>query len=208
MLKLVKTMKRPSDLRPEDTSLVHLVQGGDSAAFSRLFQRYLPLLSRKANHYAKQCGLDAEDFLQEGLMALYRAAVSFDEDAGASFKTYASTCMENAMVDAVRRFVKSSGKGSLSLDQMEEGALHEKALRDPDIPLEDAYAVRERLQAMVHRVETVLSDFERQVLALRLRGYSYGQASEKLGVSPKSVDNAMQRIKRKLRQADGSQDPF
>lgn len=196
---MVKTMKESGRHNLDDNALVRLVQTGDASAFSRLVQRHLSLLSRKAGHYASRSGMDAEDFMQEGLIALYRAAGTYRETQQASFRTYASACIENRMVDAVRRFVKSPG--SLSLDDMEERRLHKEALPGTrELPPEDVYAVEERLRSMMRQMETMLSDLEQKTLALRLRGYSYGQVSQMLGVSQKSVDNAMQRIRRKLRE--------
>ena len=183
-----------------DCELSTMIRQGDRAAFSVLSERYMPLLSGRAARYAGVYGSDQEDFVQEGLIALYRAAMTFDP-AKAKFSTYASTCIDNALTDAVRRMMRASPKNMvLYLDDIGESLLHREASASHAALLpEDAYARGEQSLSRMQQIAYLLSDYEREVLRLYLKGYTYQQISSATSASLKAVDNALQRVRRKLR---------
>lgn len=185
-------------LNPEirsDQELVSLIRDGDAVAFNVLSERYKPLLYGQAGKYADITGVDVEDFIQEGMLALYRAVQRYDSSLGAKFGTYATACICHSMTDAVRihmRMLRS--RAALPIDKMDEAGYAQLYS-----PVEDSYMDRETTVHRTRQIESVLSDFERQVLMLYLRGHSYQQISAVLRTATKSVDNALQRVRRKLR---------
>ena len=184
-----------------DSELVALVKAGDSIAFRHLIERYTPLLSARAARYSNVAGAEAEDFLQEGSLALYRAAKTYDSDKS-RFSTYVTACVENAMTDAFRRFARASDQITVYLNDFGETDLHREA--SALAPPEDVYAVGEQSEDWLRQIEDKLSTFERRVLYLYLKGYSYQQAAEVVHSAPKAVDNALQRVRRKLRHSSKS----
>lgn len=176
--------------------LVRRVRQGDADAFAALSARYLWLVRAKAHRFAGAHVPEVEDLTQEGLLGLYTAAVSFDENAGASFSTYAGTCIYNRMASAVRRYGSSGNRTlneSLSLDSGDVALT--AAGEDPGAALE----LQEWLHQLRQKLEASLSPLERRVLALYLSGCQRRELPEKLGLSQKSCDNALHRVRSKLR---------
>jgi len=184
-----------------DRRLVGLVQQGDMSAFTVLSERYLPVLNKRAGRYAGIIGTDIEDFVQEGLLALFRAVKGYELNAGTQFGTYAITCINNAMVDAIRAYMKNKKRSShLYIDELDEhklSSLMRSASRRN--PVEDTYLDLETFHLRTRQIETLLSEFEQQVLRLYLGGHTYQQISSILDTATKAVDNALQRVRRKLR---------
>lgn len=184
-----------------DKELVCLAKSGDTGAFAVLSERYKTVLFYRAGRYSNIAGVDVEDFFQEGMLALFRAVKSYDARAGIMFKTYAITCINNSMSTAIKSHMKNIG-GSLgiSIDGLDEQALLDEAAQIcGEHPVEDAFLEKEDTRLRARIIEGALSPYERRILALYLDGYSYRQISGKLSVAGKSVDNALQRIRRKLR---------
>lgn len=176
--------------------LARRVRQGDTDAFTALSARYLWLVRAKAHRFSGAHAPEVEDLTQEGLWGLYTAAVSFDERAGASFSTYAGVCIYNRMASAVRRYGSSGNRTlneSVSLDSGDMAFT--VAGEDPGAALE----LREWLHQLRQRLEASLSPLERRVLALYLSGCPRRELPEKLGVSQKSCDNALHRVRSKLR---------
>lgn len=175
-----------TDVR-SDEELARLAVEGDRDAFAVLSDRYLPIIHSRANRYSSIVGVELEDFQQEGLLALYRAARGYQNDGQAAFRTYATTCINNSMTTAIRRHMRQRKQESaLSLEQLDLAQAGE---------LSDREAVRE----LSDQIQAQLSPFERQVLLLYLSGHSYAQIAQLLSTSAKPVDNALQRVRRKLR---------
>ena len=176
--------------------LARRVRQGDADAFTALSARYLWLVRAKAHRFSGAHAPEVEDLTQEGLWGLYTAAVSFDERAGASFSTYAGVCIYNRMASAVRRYGSSGNRTlneSVSLDSGDMAFT--VAGEDHGAALE----LREWLHQLRQRLEASLSPLERRVLALYLSGCPRRELPEKLGVSQKSCDNALHRVRSKLR---------
>lgn len=178
-----------------DTSLDTLVlcarQGNDNA-FARLAAEMMPALRARAVTYA--CAdLDADDLTQEGLLALLSAVHTYQVGADASFKTYAGVCIRNRMISVLRKV--DGGKSVRTQDTVPL----ESDLPAPALTVEDYGDLREECETLLRRVDTMLSLNERTVLYLFLSGLSYREIAERLGKTPKSVDNALQRVRHKLK---------
>lgn len=184
-----------------DAELVLLAREGDAAAFSILSDRYMPVLKGSAGRYAGIVGVDIEDFMQEGMLALFRAVRGFNSRSGTQFSTYAITCINNSMSSAVKLHLRGSRQNSnMYIDEMDERFLaNESTFPRQDKPVEDLYIDRETSLIRAQQIEKLLSAFEQRVLRLYLTGHTYQQIAHVLGTSTKSVDNALQRARRKLR---------
>ena len=170
-------------------------------ALARLMTKYLPLIEMQAAHI-NTCGLglEREDLVQEGLLGLFRAIDSFDENGAASFSTYASACISNGISSAVRSAARKKHlplKGYVSLS--EDNADSITAAASPE---EIAIASEEHAE-IISAINARLSKLERDVLALHLLGYDYLASAEKLDTTAKSVDNALQRARKKLKPKQG-----
>ncbi len=187
-----------------ETELIMKARGGDDAAVHELLDRYRVLARTKARSYFL-VGSDRDDVVQEGMIGLYKAIRDFHPDRGASFRTFAELCVTRQIVSAVKssnRMKHAPLSRSVSLDSP-VGDDHGGSLGDlvPALASTDpAYAVvsAEQLRALQRHFDEVLSDLEAQVLRHHVEGKSYEQIAAMLQRHVKSVDNALQRIKKKL----------
>ncbi len=168
-------------------------------AFSVLVERCRSMVVRMANALASNSA-DAEDYAQEGLLGLLAAANSFQRNFGdraASFRTYAFRCVRNRMQNAYRKDHAQLRLSGSSLDDP-EGTLMEQLSDGADSP-EQVFLKKERISELYTALKDVLSKREMDVLTEVSCGYSYQEIAGRLGISEKSVDNAVQRARRKLR---------
>ncbi len=168
-------------------------QNGDDRAFVELAQRMMPMLRFEAARMDCR-GADSEDLVQEAMMALLSAAKRFRADGGASFATFCRVCVKNRLLNAARSL--QTPESPQEDEQLysavdRDGILHNSGF-------EERYAEREDDLRLLDRLKAVLSTLEYQVLLLHLAAYTYDEIASLLEVSPKSVDNAMQRVRRKL----------
>lgn len=183
-----------------EIELVRLAKEDDSAAFSELYNQYMPILQRRAGRYSSIVGVDIEDFIQEGMLALYRAVKGYNPCAGIQFRTYAVTCINNSMASAIKNHMKTVHQRGLQIDEVDEQQLHKQTtLRTGGMLVEDLYIQMETNSYLLRQIDSLLSDFERQVLKLYLGGQSYHKIAQVLSTTTKAVDNALQRVRRKLR---------
>ena len=153
-----------------DEEIVALAQAGDGAALEFLLNKYKNFVRTKARSYFL-IGADHEDIVQEGMIGLYKAIRDFKSEKLTSFRAFAELC-DRTLLDVISEEVPS----------------------DPEAMLID----REDLSFIEGRIGEMLSDLEKQVLVLYMEGKSYVEISRAMGRHVKSVDNALQRIKRKL----------
>lgn len=181
-----------------DEELVISARSGDIVSMNLLVEKYMPTASKKARRLCEGVQLhDADDLTQEAMIGFLSAVYSFDGGKGASFATYANVCMNNRLYSvtsamSAKRFVPQSAIVSL------ENA--DGALNSPGCDPQELALTRYRAQRVSQLIETELSDFERRVIRLFLSGCGYGNIAQRLEADKKSVDNAMQRIRRKLAQ--------
>ena len=181
-----------------DEQLVARAKDGDDEALTALIQRYAPFVRMRAGAYGVK-ELDADDLYQEGMIALLTAVRNYCAGLNSSFRTFASVCINNKLNSALRAHMREKNapmRGYLSLSEPE---VPEEALTAHTLDPEQLVIQSEETDARNRRIETLLSLFERQVLKLYLSSYSYEERSKQLGSSTKAVDNALQRVRRKLR---------
>ncbi len=173
-------------------------------ALSVLLRRYQPLAERMARRYTANYA-DVEDLTQEGLIELLAAALRFEPDRGAAFRTYVAVCMRNRMSDVMRRLYPNHGFPVVSLDDPD---------LSPDVLPADSHdspeqlLLQKELDSEFHaQLNDVLSKREWEILCLLAGGSSYEEIAQRLRISRKSVDNAIQRARRKLRAVRSSQIP-
>ncbi len=197
--------RRPTFDSPDD-ELVARFHDGDSCALDVLLQRYRRFARAKARTYFL-VGADADDIEQEGLIGLYKAARDFRPDRQSSFRAFAELCITRQVITAIKTATRHKHQPlnqyvSISAtrpDDEPNDRLVEKLLgsdRGTD-PAEQAIS-RERMEDMRRSMAEMLSVLEVDVLRLYVEGKSYQEISERLGRHVKSIDNALQRIKRKV----------
>ena len=168
-------------------------QDGDDRAFVELAQRMMPMLRFEAARIYCN-GADDDDLVQEAMMALFTAARRFRSEGGASFAAFCRVCVKNRLVNAARAL--QTPESPQEDEQLYNAVDREDHLHNSGF--EDRYDDRENDAALLGRLKKQLSSLEYQVMILHLAAYTYGEIAASLRVSPKSVDNAMQRIRRKL----------
>lgn len=174
-----------------DEQLVSLAATENEEAFACLVSRYSAMLHRLSAQYSGTSPLDTEDLAQEGLLGLLSAVRSYRPDGEAAFGTFACTCMRNRMLSAVRR-----AQGTpLPLAEPDEPAAADVASVDDPAAL---LVRQEELESLRAHLRSVLTELEYRVLMRYLGAYSYEEIAASLAISRKAVDNALQRLRRKL----------
>lgn len=176
-----------------DLVLIQRVCSGDNEAFQLLSRRYSGLIITVAKKYYA-VGLDRNDFFQEGLMGLLSACKCYSEDRDISFRNYAALCINRRFSSIVKR---DKNKGAIPADSVvpiDELEISDNNARNP----ETLVLQKEQDEDFWHFLKSSLSPLELDVLKLYLEGNSYEYIAQKLSVSQKSVDNALQRIRRKI----------
>jgi len=178
-----------------DEALVGVIQRGDGSgdsaeAFGLLLERTLPVICARVDFALKGRQGSREDLLQEGKLAFLSAVSSFQPGRGASFRTYVSVCVSHRVASALRRSVKVIEE-ALPEDFLIPGA---RAM-DP----QDIFAAMEETRRIMEAMHSQLSRLERSVIEGYLAGESYEAIARRLNVGPKTVDNALQRVRKKLR---------
>ena len=185
-----------------DNQLSQLWKQGEKKAFDALVTRYSSLIQTKAAAY-QQTGLDQEDLIQEATLGLLSAAESYDSEAGASFQTFVNICMDRRLLTACRSAARQKHiplNAYVSLNDEMESKHMENPLASIDWMDPEALVIsREDMKSIKRHIEQTLSGLEFKVLALYLSGRTYEEIAERLEISPKTVDNALQRARKKLK---------
>ena len=185
-----------------DSELLNLVLSGDRKAEEVLVERYMRLV-RSCARPLFLAGGDSEDLIQEGMFGLLSAIRCFDPSGGTSFQTFAEHCIRMRLYSAIKsasRLKHLPLNNGVSLEQLsEDSPMQLSAI--PDVLRcnpEELVLARERTEELYTELAQCLSGLEKQVLALYLEGLSYREIASRLGKEEKSIDNAVQRIRRKL----------
>ena len=189
-----------------DDELVARFQGGDNDSLDVLLQRYRRFTRAKARGYFL-IGADSDDIEQEGMIGLFKAVRDFRPDRQASFRAFAELCITRQIITAIKTATRQKHQplnSYLSLSGTRPGeengsgtveeVLEAKGLIDPI----EVIISMEDLRSMRRMMSEMLSKLEVEVLRLYVEGKSYQEIAEVLGRHVKSIDNALQRIKRKL----------
>jgi RNA polymerase sporulation-specific sigma factor len=191
----------------EDLQLAMRARNGDSQALDALIRRYTGFVRLKASSYFLAGG-DSDDLIQEGLIGLYKAVRDFRPDKETSFRSFAELCVTRQIITAIKtatRFKHSPLNTYVSFSQTPAGqdsdsdctlgdALPGPSVNDPST----CVISTEELQSLVFCLGTGLSKLEADALRFYLEGSSYEQMAEDLGCDTKTIDNALQRVKRKI----------
>ncbi len=195
-----------TDPTPE-TLLLERAGQGDRQAVDQLLTRYKNLVRQKASLMAV-AGADRDDVIQEGMIGLYRAIQTYQPEKKVPFQAFASVCILSQIIDAVRRASRNKHEilnRSLSLDRPLADA-DPASLTGLDV-VADRHGVnpeqvlldQEGILDLASFIQVDLSQMERQSLLLFLQDLTYQQIADTLGVSPKTVDNALSRARQKIR---------
>ncbi|MFJ7668844.1 RNA polymerase sporulation sigma factor SigH [Lysinibacillus sp. NPDC097195] len=191
--------------RFNDEELIEMVHQGNTDALDFLITKYRLLVRAKARSYFL-IGADKEDIVQEGMIGLYKAVRDFKEDKLASFRAFAELCITRQIITAIKTATRQKHiplNSYVSLDKPIFDEESDRTLMDVltgaimDDP-EELMIHREEFGYLEEKMSEILSELELQVLALYLDGQSYHEISAKLNRHVKSIDNALQRVKRKL----------
>lgn len=182
-----------------DEELIERLRAGEREITDYLIDKYKSLVRTKARALYLAGG-DHEDLIQEGMLGLFKAVRDYRSEKEAAFATFAGLCIDRQMYSAVASSQRQKHQPLNSFVSLSE-PVSEQELRlvDEETP-EEIMISRENLQGMHERIKERLSRFEYQVLELYLKGYDYTQIAEKLGKQPKAIDNALQRIRNKVRE--------
>ncbi len=183
----------------DDNTLIRAYRNGDADAAEILMNRYKKMVRSTARELYLVGG-DREDLLQEGMLGLFKAIRQYDPDREASFSTFAGMLVSRQMytaIEASRRKKHQALNSSISLNELEEDQ-GDGALGTVESP-ETIYLEEENARTLQKQIEDSLSPLETKVFRLYLEGQDYGQIASALGKKPKSIDNALQRIRAKVR---------
>jgi RNA polymerase sporulation-specific sigma factor len=204
-----QTVHTPQKLQREleDLQLVMRARNGDERALDALIRRYSGFVRLKASSYFLAGG-DAEDLIQEGLIGLYKAVRDFRADKETSFRSFAELCVTRQIITAIKtatRFKHAPLNTYVSFSHTPAGQEQEgdctlgDALPGPSVDDPSVCVIStEELQSLVFTLGTGLSKLEADALKLYLKGESYEEMAEHLGCDTKTIDNALQRVKRKV----------
>ena len=191
----------------EDLQLVLKARNGDGSALDALIRRYTSFVRLKASSYFLAGG-DGDDLIQEGLIGLYKAVRDFRTDKETSFRSFAELCVTRQIITAIKtatRFKHAPLNTYVSFSHTPAGqdsdgecslgdALPGPAVHEPSVMVVST----EELQSLVMCLGTGLSPLEADALRLYLEGSSYEEMAERLECDTKTIDNALQRVKRKI----------
>lgn len=189
----------------EDEELINMTKKGDKKALNYLLNKYTDIVSMKAGKYFI-VGAEKEDIMQEGLIGLFKAIKSFDAQKQSSFKTFANLCIERQLQTAIKSSMRQKHMplnsylsfNASAYEENDDTSLLEVFEQEntSEDPL-DIVTKKEYYNFVEDRIEETLSDFEKQVLHRYTNGESYTEIAEKVDAPVKSVDNAIQRIRKK-----------
>ncbi len=190
----------------DDHYLVAMAKQGRSDAYDRIMRRYYGFVRLKASSYFL-IGGDSDDLIQEGLVGLYKAVRDYRSDRESSFRNFAELCITRQIITAVKTSTRNKHtplNQYVSFSQTPASGGDSEPTLDEVLPGPQAHdpvnqvISTEELHSLVACLSSVLSELESSVLSLYLDGHSYEAIGERLGCDTKTVDNALQRVKRKV----------
>ena len=177
----------------QDEEIINKIKAGDKSALNYLMDKYKELVNMKVSKYYI-IGAEKEDIVQEGMIGLYKAIKSYSEDKNTSFKSFANMCIERQLITAIKT---SNRQKHMPYDDEDNTELmdifNNNTVEDPL----ETITKKEYYKTVENVIDKSLSDFEKQVLARFMKGESYVDIANKLDAPVKSIDNAIQRIRKK-----------
>ena len=199
-----------------DLDLVLRARNGNDAALDQLIRRYQPFVRLKASSYFLAGG-DSDDLQQEGLIGLYKAIRDYRVDRETSFRSFAELCITRQIITAIKGATRNKHQplnGYISFSHTPAGmdpeggecTLGDAIAGSPTLDPASKVVSSDELEALVEMLGSSLSPLESEVLASFMAGESYEAIAERAGCDPKAVDNALQRVKRKIEQHRAGRD--
>lgn len=188
-----------------DEDIIELSKNGDKYAIDYIIDKYKNLVRSRARTYFL-IGADKEDIVQEGMIGLYKAARDFKKDKHSSFKAFAELCVTRQIITAIKSATRQKHiplNSYISLNKPFFGEENEQTLLNTighkkNTNPEEIIISKEHFSSIEEKMFKILSKFERKVLSLYLDGCGYTEIAKQMDKSEKSIDNALQRIKRKV----------
>lgn len=188
-----------------DYELISYIQENNEDANNLIIKKYEPLINSIATKMISHCpylGLEKSDLIQEGMIGLNHAIGYFNEQKDITFYTYAKTCIERRLISVVvsaNRLKHKNLNESISFDTADEGTI-EFFLKDETTNPETIVVNKEEKNDIINKVNNRLTDLEKQVFELMLSYFNYKEIAKILEKEPKQIDNAIQRIKIKVKE--------
>ncbi len=176
-----------------DNALLDKIKNGSASSLDELIRKYRSSVEAIAVKYINS-PLELDDLVQEGMIGLLAAINSYNADKGAKFVTYASRCINNSIQTAIKKQSRLKDIPQSSLISLEEEILEKRV----GLSAEDEYLAKESVSTLTNVLDEELSSFENEVLRLYMTGCSYSEIADKLDKNNKAIDNAIQRIRKKL----------
>ncbi len=204
---MAETTKEQNYEQKKDEELVLMAQNGDEAAQEYLLDKYKSLVRAKSRAYFL-IGADSEDIIQEGMIGLYKAVRDYNEEKNASFRSFAELCVNRQMITAIKAATRQKHQPLNSYVSLNKPVYEEESeqtymdfLQSSSSALLNPEALligQENKSFLENQMVKTLSSFETRVLVLYLQGRSYFEIAHVLDKPEKSIDNALQRVKKKL----------
>ena len=198
-------MKQSEFKNMDENSILKLAKDGDSLATEYIIEKYKNFVKAKSRTYFL-IGADHEDIIQEGMIGLYKAIRDYSSEGGSSFRSFADLCITRQIITAIKTATRQKHQplnSYISLnkpvyDEESENTLMESFFEKQHLDPEEIMINKERFDFMEVRLSQELSKYETNVLKGYLAGKSYQEIAAKLDKPEKSIDNALQRIKKKI----------
>lgn len=183
-----------SEFNKTDDEILSYAQSGSNKYAEKVIEKYRQTVEVIASKY-KDSPMEREDLIQEGMIGLLAAIKSYRQDKGASFMTYAKICIDNSIRTALRKFSRQKDIPPQNVIEYQE---EELPAESGHASAEDIVIAQESVSMLTQVLRENLSDFENEVLRLHIVGCSYNEIARRLCKTPKAIDNALQRVRKKL----------
>lgn len=179
-----------------ENEILSRAKEGDNEALNFIIKKYRSMAEAIASK--ADCNtFERDDIIQEAMIGLLAAIKSFDTQKGAKFSTYCFSCINNSVQTALRKTSRKKDIPESSVIPLEEEYVGNSSVYSS---AEDSFLAQESVSLLTNLLNSSLSKFENNVLRLHMLGCSYNEIGEKLNKTPKAVDNALQRIRKKLKE--------
>ncbi len=181
-----------------DEELIERLRQGETEIEDYLMEKYKSVVRTKAR-VMYLIGGDTDDLIQEGMIGLFKAVRDYNKEKKTMFSTFANLCVERQLYNAIQASNRQKNQPLNSYVSLSSGNSEEILFNQWEESPEAILVDREKADSRMERIHKVLSPFENHVLELYLSGYDYQQIAEMMDKTPKSIDNALQRIRSKVR---------
>lgn len=188
-------MKKLNNLT--EAEILSLAKEGDNEASTLIITKYRSAVEFVASKFA-MFSMEKDDLIQEGMIGLLAAIKSYNSEKGTTFSTYCTTCINNSIQTALRKLSRKKVIPNDIIFPLEEEFVDGNATSV--LSAEDSFLAQESVSMLTQQLDRNLSDFENDVLRLHMIGCSYSEIAQRLNKTPKAIDNALQRIRKKLKE--------